>query len=107
MKKIDLVILDIKMKGMDGIEVLDKIKEKIPELPVIMISGHGTIQIAVEAAKKGAYDFIEKPPDLNRLLITVRNALQNSELIRENRQMRKELHGVKEIIGDSPVMAGN
>jgi two-component system, NtrC family, nitrogen regulation response regulator NtrX len=105
-EEINLVILDIKMKGMDGIEVLDKIKEKIPELPVIMISGHGTIQIAVEAAKKGAYDFIEKPPDLNRLLITVRNALQNSELIRENRQMRKELHGVKEIIGNSAVMEG-
>lgn len=105
-EEINLVILDIKMKGMDGIEVLDKIKEKIPELPVIMISGHGTIQIAVEAAKKGAYDFIEKPPDLNRLLISVRNALQNSELIRENRQMRKELHGVKEIIGNSAVMEG-
>lgn len=101
---VDLVILDIKMKGMDGIEVLDQIKQNIPELPVIMISGHGTIQIAVEAAKKGAYDFIEKPPDLNRLLITVRNALQSSELIRENRRMRSELHGATDIIGSSPVM---
>jgi DNA-binding NtrC family response regulator len=103
-EEIDLVILDIKMKGMDGIEVLEKIKEMIPELPVIMISGHGTIQIAVDAAKKGAFDFVEKPPDLNRLLITVRNALQSSELIRENRQMRTELHGAKDIIGNSPEM---
>ncbi|PWN07257.1 sigma-54-dependent transcriptional regulator [Rhodohalobacter mucosus] len=103
-EQIDLVILDIKMKGMDGIEVLERIKERIPELPVIMISGHGTIQIAVDAAKKGAFDFVEKPPDLNRLLITVRNALQSSELIRENRQMRAELHGAKDIIGNSPVM---
>ena len=103
-EEIDLVILDIKMKGMDGIEVLEKIKEQIPELPVIMISGHGTIQIAVDAAKKGAFDFVEKPPDLNRLLITVRNALQSSELIRENRKMRTELHGAKDIIGNSPEM---
>ncbi len=99
---IDLVILDIKMKGMDGIETLDKIKELEPELPVIMISGHGTIKIAVDAAKKGAYDFLEKPPDLNRLLITVRNALKNSELIRENKQIRSELHGASQIIGESP-----
>lgn len=98
---IDLVILDIKMKGMDGIETLDKIKNIEPELPVIMISGHGTIKIAVDAAKKGAYDFLEKPPDLNRLLITVRNALKSSELIRENRQIRSELHGATEIIGES------
>ncbi len=101
-KPIDLVICDIKMKGMDGIEVLEKIKSSKPEVPVIMISGHGTIKIAVDAAKKGAFDFLEKPPDLNRLLITVRNALDSSKLKRENRQIRTELHGVKEIIGDSP-----
>jgi two-component system, NtrC family, nitrogen regulation response regulator NtrX len=103
-EQVDLVILDIKMKGMDGLEVLSRLKEKLPELPVIMISGHGTIQIAVDATKKGAYDFIEKPPDLNRLLITVRNALSSSELIRENRQMRTELHGAKDIMGKSPVI---
>jgi two-component system, NtrC family, nitrogen regulation response regulator NtrX len=103
-KPVDLVVLDIKMKGMDGIEVLEKIKQLRPELPVIMISGHGTISIAVDAAKKGAFDFLEKPPDLNRLLITVRNALESSKLIRENRQIRTELHGVKEIIGESPVI---
>jgi DNA-binding NtrC family response regulator len=101
---VDLVILDIKMKGMDGIETLEQIKKVNPDLPVIMISGHGTIQIAVEATKKGAYDFLEKPPDLNRLLVTVRNALNSSELIRENRRMRTELHGAKEIIGSSPAI---
>lgn len=98
---IDLVILDIKMKGMDGLETLEKIKEVEPELPVIMISGHGTIKIAVDATKKGAYDFLEKPPDLNRLLVTVRNALKSSELIRENKQIKSELLGVSEIIGES------
>lgn len=98
---VELVVLDIKMKGMDGLDVLKEIKKIKPELPVVMISGHGTIQIAVEATKHGAYDFLEKPPDLNRLLISVRNALNSSELIRENRQMRSELTGVKEIIGDS------
>jgi len=99
--KVDLVMLDIKMKGMDGIEVLSEIKKRQQDLPVIMISGHGTIKIAVEATKYGAYDFLEKPPDLNRLLISIRNALKNSELHRENRQIRQELHGVVEIIGES------
>ena len=98
---VDLVVLDIKMKGMDGIEVLEKIKKNHPELPVIMISGHGTIKIAVEATKIGAFDFLEKPPDLNRLLISVRNALKSSELIRENKEMRSELHGSSDIIGNS------
>jgi two-component system, NtrC family, nitrogen regulation response regulator NtrX len=101
---VDLVLLDIKMKGMDGIEVLEKIKEMFPELPVIMISGHGNIKIAVEATKTGAFDFLEKPPDLNRLLISVRNALKSSELIRENQQIRTELYGDTEIIGSSPSM---
>ncbi len=101
---IDLVMLDIKMKGMDGMEVLPKIKELKKELPVIMISGHGTIKIAVEATKSGAFDFLEKPPDLNRLLISIRNALNSSELIRENRQIRKQLHGHTELIGDSPAI---
>lgn len=103
-KEIDLMILDIKMKGMDGLEVLEKVKELKPEIPVIMISGHGTIKIAVDATKKGAFDFLEKPPDLNRLLITVRNALKSSELMRENRQIRTELHGAKEIMGESPAI---
>ncbi len=103
-KHIDLVLLDIKMKGMDGMEVLEKIKEQRNELPVIMISGHGTIKIAVDATKSGAFDFLEKPPDLNRLLISVRNALNSSELIRENRQIRTQLHGQTELIGNSPAI---
>lgn len=101
-EKIDLVILDIKMQGMDGIEVLEKIKKMEPGLPVIMISGHGTIKIAVEATKLGAFDFLEKPPDLNRLLISIRNGLNSSELIKENKQIRTELYGSTEIIGNSP-----
>lgn len=105
-EKIDLVMLDIKMKGMDGIEVLENLKELKPEVPVIMISGHGTIQIAVEATKNGAFDFIEKPPDLNRLLTSVRNALKSGELMQENREIRKELHGRTDIIGESPAIKG-
>ena len=103
-KDVDLLILDIKMKGMDGIEVLEKTKERKPDLPVIMISGHGTIKIAVEATKIGAYDFLEKPPDLNRLLISVRNALSQNELVEENRRMRTELHNVHEMIGESSAL---
>src|SRR4030043_831620 len=79
----DAVPCEIKMPGMDGIEVLEKIQSITNEVPVIMISGHGTIDTAVEAIKKGAYDFIEKPPDLNRLLITIRNAMDKSTLITE------------------------
>lgn len=101
---IDLVILDIKMSGMDGIEVLENVKELKPEIPVIMISGHGTIKIAVEATKMGAFDFIEKPPDLNRLLISVRNALAKNELVKENRRIRSELNNVTEMVGNSPAL---
>jgi len=100
-EKIDLMILDIKMKGMDGIEVLQKVKELNDGLPVIMISGHGTIKIAVEATKIGAFDFIEKPPDLNRLLISVRNALSRNKLVEENKRIRSELNNVREMVGES------
>ncbi len=100
-QNVDLVMLDIKMRGMDGMEVLEKIKENKPELPVIMISGHGNIKIAVEATKSGAFDFLEKPPDLNRLLVSIRNGLKSSELIKENREIRTELHGNMDIIGNS------
>ena len=104
-KDIDLMILDIKMKGMDGIEVLENVKEIQPNLPVIMISGHGTIKIAVEATKMGAFDFIEKPPDLNRLLISVRNALSRNELIQENKRIRSELNNVTEMVGESAAIS--
>ncbi|MDZ7692915.1 MAG: sigma-54 dependent transcriptional regulator [Balneolaceae bacterium] len=100
-KQIDLMLLDIKMQGMDGIEVLEKIRDEGYEFPVIMISGHGNIEIAVKATKLGAFDFIEKPPDLNRLLISVRNAIEQHNLKRENKSMRSKLPGAPEIVGQS------
>lgn len=100
-ESIDLMLLDIKMKGMDGIEVLTKVKEENYRFPVIMISGHGNIEIAVEATKKGAFDFIQKPPDLNRLLVSVRNALDQHRLTEENRSIRSQLPEIPEIIGES------
>lgn len=96
----DLVLCDIKMPGIDGIEVLDKILEQ-GETPVIMISGHGTIDTAVEAIKKGAFDYISKPLDLNRLLVSVRNALDRSRLLTETRNLRKRVLKNNQIIGES------
>lgn len=98
---IDLIFMDIKMKGMDGIEVLEKMNEEAIDIPVIMISGHGTIEIAVEATKLGAFDFLEKPPDLNRLLISTRNALKHRKLEEENKNIKSKLPKVQEIIGNS------
>ncbi len=98
---IDLVLLDIKMQGMDGLETLKAIRENKYEFPVIMISGHGTIEIAVEATKQGAHDFLEKPPDLNRLLIAVRNALSIRDLNKEVQRIKKKLPKIPEIIGKS------
>ncbi|NOZ46719.1 MAG: sigma-54-dependent Fis family transcriptional regulator [Chlorobi bacterium] len=97
----DVVLCDIKMPEMDGIEVLDKVFEITSELPVIMISGHGNIDTAVEAIKKGAYDFIEKPLDLNRLLITIKNALDHSELITETKVLKRKVNKTFEIVGES------
>jgi len=100
----DLILCDIKMPGMDGIELLSKIQDLKPEIPVIMISGHGNVETAVDALKKGAYDFIEKPIDLNRLLVTVRNALDRANLVEETKKLRKKLPQSKNspIIGESP-----
>lgn len=99
----DVVILDIKMPKMDGMETLDRIQELNPELPVIMISGHATIDTAVEAVKKGAFDFVSKPPDLNRLLITLRNAMDKSSLITETKVLQRKVNKkqTQEIVGDS------
>ncbi len=99
----DVILLDIKMPEMDGIEVLDNLM-KYSDVPVIMISGHGTIDTAVEAIKKGAYDFIVKPPDLNRLLIAVRNAVDKNELISQTVKLKKEVNKKFEIIGESKSM---
>src|SRR5690554_1312111 len=97
----DLMFLDIKMKGIDGIETLRQLRTAGFEMPVIMISGHGSIEIAVEATKMGAYDFLEKPPDLNRLLLTIRNALSQNSLAKEVKQIRRKLPKIQEIIGGS------
>jgi DNA-binding NtrC family response regulator len=99
----DIIILDIKMPKMDGMEALERIQSLKPEIPVVMISGHGTIDTAVEAVKNGAFDFIQKPPDLNRLLITLRNAMDKSSILVENKVLQKKITGKKtiEIVGDS------
>lgn len=104
-KSFDLVLCDIKMPKIDGMDVLQQIMELNPEVPVIMISGHGTIETAVEAVKKGAFDFISKPPDLNRLLITIRNALDKNTLVKETRILKKKVSGIQEIIGESETIA--
>lgn len=100
-KNYEVVLCDIKMPKLDGIEFLDKVREINPDVPIIMISGHGTIETAVEAVKKGAYDYISKPPDLNRLLITLRNALDKTNLVAETRVLKRKVGRVSEMIGES------
>lgn len=97
----DVVLCDIKMPKLDGIEVLEKAHELGRDPQFIMISAHGSIETAVEATKKGAYDFIQKPPDLNRLLLTVRNALDKSSLVTETKTLRKKVSKTFDIIGES------
>lgn len=97
----DLILCDIKMPKMDGIEVLEAIKKIKPEIPVVMISGHGDLDTAVNAMKMGAFDYIQKPPDLNRLLNTVRNALDRKELVVENTRLKKKVSKNYEMIGNS------
>jgi two-component system nitrogen regulation response regulator NtrX len=100
-KPYDVVLCDIKMPKLDGLEFLDKAREVNPDVPVIMISGHGTIETAVEAVKKGAYDYISKPPDLNRLLITIRNAMDKTNLVAEAKVLKRKVSKVEEMIGES------
>lgn len=100
-KTYDVVLCDIKMPKLDGIEFLQKAGEVNPDVPIIMISGHGNIETAVEAVKKGAYDFISKPPDLNRLLITIRNAMDKSSLVTETKVLKRKVGKVQEMIGES------
>ncbi len=101
--KFDAAICDIKMPKMDGMEVLERINVLSPDTPVIMISGHGDIETAVETVKKGAFDYISKPPDLNRLLITIRNAIDKSSLVQETKVLKKRIKKTKvqDIIGES------
>ena len=101
----DLVLCDIKMPKMDGVEVLEKVKKVKPEIPIVMISGHGDLDTAVNTMRLGAFDYISKPPDLNRLLNTVRNALDKKELIVENKRLKKKVSKNYEMIGESPEIA--
>lgn len=103
-KDYDCILCDVKMPKMDGIEVLEKAKEAKPDVPFVVISGHGDIETAVDCVKKGAYDFISKPPDLNRLLITVRNAMDKSSLVTETKQLRKRISKSHRMIGSSDAM---
>ena len=100
----DCILCDIKMPRMDGIEVLQQAREEKPDTPFIVISGHGNIETAVDAVKKGAFDYISKPPDLNRLLITIRNAMDKKSLVTETKQLRKKIARNEEMIGASEVM---
>jgi two-component system, NtrC family, nitrogen regulation response regulator NtrX len=100
-KTYDAVLCDIKMPKIDGIDFLQKAVEINADVPVIMISGHGNIETAVEAVKKGAYDFIQKPPDLNRLLITIRNAMERNTLVNETKTLKRKAFKVQEMIGQS------
>ncbi|MEI6523198.1 MAG: sigma-54 dependent transcriptional regulator [Bacteroidota bacterium] len=105
--KLDLILCDIKMPGgMDGLELLQKFQKQIPETPVVIISGHGNIETAVEAVKKGAYDFIQKPLDLNRLLVTIRNAMDKSSLVSETKALKKKVFKTSEMIGESKAING-
>ncbi len=100
----DCILCDIKMPKMDGMEVLQIAKQEKPDIPFIVISGHGSIETAVDAVKKGAYDYISKPPDLNRLLITLRNAMDKKLLVAETKQLRKRISRGFEMIGASEPM---
>ncbi|AZJ35122.1 MULTISPECIES: sigma-54-dependent transcriptional regulator [Tenacibaculum] len=97
----DLVLCDIKMPKMDGVEVLEKVRKLKPEIPMVMISGHGDLDTAVNTMRLGAFDYISKPPDLNRLLNTVRNALDKKELVVENKRLKKKVSKNYEMIGES------
>ncbi|MCB9044593.1 MAG: sigma-54-dependent Fis family transcriptional regulator [Chitinophagales bacterium] len=98
------ILCDVKMPKMDGIELLEKTKEVKPDVPFVVISGHGNIESAVDAVKKGAFDFISKPPDLNRLLITIRNAMDKGSLVTETKQLRKRISRTNQMIGSSDAM---
>ena len=101
----DLILCDIKMPKMDGVEVLEAIKKIKPEIPMVMISGHGDLETAVNTMRLGAFDYISKPPDLNRLLNTVRNALDKKQLVVENKILKKKISKNYEMIGESEAIS--
>lgn len=100
-EKFDIIFCDIKMPKMDGLELLEKAMDHNPDVPVVMISGHGNIDTAVEAIKKGAFDFISKPLDLNRMLITLRNAMEKSTLVKETKTLKRKISRTSDMIGES------
>jgi DNA-binding NtrC family response regulator len=100
----DAVLCDVKMPGIDGMELLDRALALKPDIPFIMISGHGNVEMAIEATKKGAYDFITKPPDLNRLLITLRNAIDRNNLVVETKVLKRKVAKTFDIIGETPAI---
>ena len=100
----DVVFCDIKMPGMDGVEVLDKLVSDGCESAIVMISGHGDIDTAVECIKKGAFDFIQKPLDLNRLLITIKNATDKTKLVAQTKILKKKVYGGSQMVGESPAI---
>jgi DNA-binding NtrC family response regulator len=101
----DLILCDIKMPKMDGVEVLEAIKKIKPEIPMVMISGHGDLETAIQTMRLGAFDYISKPPDLNRLLNTVRNALDKKQLVVENKILKKKVSKNYEMIGESEAIS--
>ncbi|HLV70842.1 MAG TPA: sigma 54-interacting transcriptional regulator, partial [Xanthomarina sp.] len=101
----DLILCDIKMPKMDGVEVLEAVKKIKPEIPIVMISGHGDLDTAVNTMRLGAFDYISKPPDLNRLLNTVRIALNSKELVVENKMLKKKVSKNFEMIGESEAIS--
>ena len=101
----DLILCDIKMPKMDGVEVLEAIKKIKPEIPMVMISGHGDLETAIQTMRLGAFDYISKPPDLNRLLNTVRNALDKKQLVVENKILKKKVSKYYEMIGESEAIS--
>ena len=103
-RAVDLVLLDIKMPGMDGLEVLSHVHADQPQLPVVIISGHGTIQTAVEATRLGAFDFVEKPVDADRLLLVIRNGLAQRKLLKENVTLKAEVRQQTRIVGEHSEM---
>ncbi|UYZ60680.1 sigma-54-dependent transcriptional regulator [Hymenobacter latericus] len=102
--KYDVVLCDVKMPKMDGLEVLERAQKISPDTAFIMVSAHGNIEMAVDATKKGAFDFIPKPPDLNRLLVTVRNALDRTKLVTETKTLKKKIAKNSEMVGDSAAL---
>ena len=102
--EIDLVVLDVKMAGLDGLETLRLLRDRAKDVPVIMLSGHGTVKTAVEATRLGAFDFLEKPPETEKLLLAARNALEKRRLVIENRRLRLETNGPSDLVGVTPAI---